>query len=75
MGFRAWTKMRATELGLSGWVRNLAAGDVEATLCGPADAVEAMLAACREGPYLAKVQSVEVIGPADPYSGPFTIRD
>lgn len=74
VGFRAWTAMRANDLGLSGWVRNLADGDVEATFCGPADAVEAMLASCREGPRLARVRAVEVIEPTEPCAGPFAIR-
>ena len=74
VGFRAWTERRAVALGLSGWVRNVWTGDVEAAFSGPADAVEAMLAACREGPPGARVERVEVLGPAEPVTGPFTIR-
>ena len=46
VSFRVWTERRANALGLSGWVRNLANGDVEAVFSGPAEAVDAMLAAC-----------------------------
>jgi acylphosphatase len=74
VAFRAWTERRANALGLSGWVCNLAGGDVEAVFSGPADAVEAMLSACREGPRGAVVERVEVLGRAEPLSGPFTIR-
>jgi len=74
VAYRAWMERRANALGLSGWVRNLWDGDVEAVFCGPADAVEAMLAACREGPRGAMVERVEVVGRAEPLSGPFTIR-
>lgn len=74
VNFRAWTERRASALGLSGWVRNLPDGDVEAVFSGPADAVDAMLAACREGPRLARVDEVEIVGPAEPVEGRFAIR-
>jgi acylphosphatase len=74
VAYRAWAERRATALGLSGWVRNLPDGDVEAVFSGTPDRVEAMLAACREGPRGARVETVEVVGRAEPVSGPFTIR-
>jgi acylphosphatase len=52
----------AIELGLAGWVRNRRDGSVEAVLQGPAEAVEAMLELCREGPPGATVARVELIG-------------
>jgi acylphosphatase len=45
---------------VAGWVRNLPDGTVEAVFEGEADAVEAMLAFCREGPRGARVDRVEV---------------
>jgi acylphosphatase len=45
---------------VSGWVRNLVDGRVEAVFEGPASAVERMLAWCREGPPRAIVTDVEV---------------
>lgn len=74
VGFRDWTQQKATQLGLSGWVRNLASGDVEALLSGPADAVDAMLAACRRGPQLARVHDVQIVESAQAVSGPFLVR-
>jgi acylphosphatase len=74
VSFRVWTERRANALGLSGWVRNLTSGDVEAVFSGPAEAVEAMLAACRNGPRLARVEKVEIVGEVEPASGPFSIR-
>ena len=74
VGFRAWTRGEAARLGLSGWVRNLPGGDVEAVFSGPDAAVDAMLALCREGPRYALVERVEETGPAEPTSGPFEIR-
>ena len=71
VGFRAWTEQRATALSLSGWVRNSESGDVEAVFSGPAEAVSAMLSACKEGPRYAKVHRVDLLGPAAPPVGPF----
>ena len=71
VGFRAWTEQRANALGLSGWVRNAENGDVEAVFSGSTDAVNAMLAACKEGPRHARVERVELLGPAAPPVGPF----
>jgi acylphosphatase len=74
VAFRAWTERRATALGLSGWVRNLPGGDVEAVFSGNPERVAAMLDACRDGPRLADVQNVAILGEVEPISGPFTIR-
>ena len=73
VGFRAWTEQRAHALGLLGWVKNCENGDVEAVFSGSAEAVSAMLAACKEGPRHAKVHRVELLGPAAPPMGGFTI--
>lgn len=57
--FRAWAREAATAKGLKGWVRNAADGSVEALFSGPADAIDAMLAVCRQGPPQARVDNVE----------------
>lgn len=73
VGFRAWTRGEAMRLGLSGWVRNLPGGDVEAVLSGVPDAVSAMLSLCRKGaPHSVVERMIET--PADPLTGPFEIR-
>jgi acylphosphatase len=59
-GFRAWTERQARARGLEGWVRNRRDGNVEAVFCGPAAAVEAMIASCHEGPAFARVTGVVV---------------
>jgi acylphosphatase len=74
VGYRAWTERRATALGLSGWVRNCENGDVEAVFSGLAAAVDAMVAACQEGPRGALVDQVKVLGPADAVTGRFEVR-
>ena len=59
--FRGWTVDTARALGVAGWVRNRADGSVEAQFEGPADAVEAMVARCRDGPPTARVDGVETL--------------
>jgi acylphosphatase len=59
VGFRAWTAHQAERRGLRGWVRNRRDGSVEALVIGEADAVEAMVEACRRGPSMAWVDGVE----------------
>ena len=60
VAFRAWTADMAQERGLSGWVRNRRDGSVEAFFAGTREAVEAMIAQCREGPPAARVTAVEI---------------
>jgi acylphosphatase len=74
VGYRDWTQRKAIGLGLSGWVRNLASGEVEALFSGSAEAVEAMLAACRRGPQLARVNDIEIAETTEAASGPFSVR-
>ncbi len=57
--FRDSCQQRARQRGVAGWVRNLADGSVEAIFEGEEDAVEAMVAWCREGPERARVDDVE----------------
>jgi Acylphosphatases len=58
--FRAHTKELADELGLTGWVRNLPDGRVEAVFEGEEDAVKRAIKWCKRGPPLASVEKVEV---------------
>lgn len=67
--FRSSTKEKAKKLGLTGWVRNLADGRVEALLEGGKDKVEEMILWCREGPEYAVVRNVEVL--SEEYTGEF----
>jgi len=60
VGYRAFVEEEATALGLDGWVRNRRDGTVEAVIAGPGEAVEAMIAACRKGPFSARVDGVDV---------------
>jgi acylphosphatase len=57
--FRAATRAEAGRLGLSGWVRNLPDGRVEAVFEGERDLLRQMLAWCHRGPPGARVDGVE----------------
>jgi acylphosphatase len=57
--YRAWTIEQATLRGLSGWVRNRHDGSVEALFSGSTAMVDDMVAACRNGPKMARVAAVE----------------
>lgn len=59
VGYRDWTVRAAQGLALAGWVRNLADGRVELWAEGPRAAIDALLAACRDGPPRAHVQRVD----------------
>jgi acylphosphatase len=59
VGYRAWVEQQANARKLQGWVRNRKDATVEALFAGPADAVSDMVAQCRSGPPLAKVDAVE----------------
>ena len=59
--YRASTRQKAEELGLTGWVKNTADGNVEAVFEGDESAVHEMIAWCRIGPPLAKVADVKII--------------
>ncbi|MCJ2082899.1 acylphosphatase [Methylobacterium sp. J-090] len=75
VGYRFWTKGEAERLGLSGHVRNRPDGTVAAAFSGEADAIAAMLAACRQGPPGARVTDVvERDGPA-PAAGFHILHD
>ena len=57
--FRDSCGREARSRGVDGWVRNRADGRVEAAFEGSPDAVEQMVAWCREGPPRARVDGVE----------------
>ena len=68
VGFRYSLQREAVRLGLAGWVRNRRDGTVEALACGPAPAVDALVAWAHRGPPSARVDRVEVA----PDEGHFT---
>lgn len=61
VGFRYLCAIEARRLGVSGWVRNLPDGSVEALLLGTGDATKSMLAWLRHGPSSARVDAMESV--------------
>ncbi|MCU0561533.1 MAG: acylphosphatase [Desulfobacterales bacterium] len=60
VGFRYDAQWAAQGIGVSGWVRNRRDGTVEAVIEGEKQRVERMLAWCRRGPALARVERVDL---------------
>lgn len=60
VGYRFTTVNRANQRGVTGWVRNLTDGRVEAIFEGDKEAVEEMVQWCHKGPSSAVVSDVEV---------------
>ncbi|OKH15334.1 acylphosphatase [Fischerella major NIES-592] len=60
VGYRFATVDTASQLGLSGWVRNLPDGRVEAVFEGVQEVVEEMIRWCHQGPPAATVKDVVV---------------
>jgi acylphosphatase len=58
--FRDHTRRWASSLNLTGWVRNLSDGRVEALAEGDKEDIEKLAARLQEGPPLAHVDNVEV---------------
>ncbi|RLF76542.1 acylphosphatase [Thermococci archaeon] len=57
--YRDFVQKNANRLGLTGWVKNLADGRVEAELEGDKEVIEKMLMLMRQGPAAARVDSLE----------------
>jgi len=74
VGYRAWMMRRASGFGLRGWVRNRADGSVEALVIGDDDSVAAIVEACREGPFGARVSDVAVSEAEDDGSSGFSAK-
>jgi acylphosphatase len=56
--YRAWTVEQARARGLTGWVRNLRDGSVEALFSGDGAQVDDMVRACTQGPPAARVADI-----------------
>ncbi|HOJ71062.1 MAG TPA: acylphosphatase [Syntrophorhabdaceae bacterium] len=68
--FRHFTSMKAKQLGLTGWVRNLRDGRVEMVCEGNEDAIKEMIAWSKKGPQGAFVEKTDVR--YEEYQGEFT---
>ncbi len=61
VNFRWNTQRQARRAGLTGWVRNLRDGRVEAVFEGTKPEVEKVVTWCESGPSAARVQNVNVV--------------
>ncbi len=60
VGFRYYTRGKAYQLGLNGWVKNLPDSRVEAVFEGEKTAVNKMVEWCYQGPRSAIVKNVNI---------------
>jgi acylphosphatase len=58
--FRAWMRDQASELGVTGWVRNCPDGRVDAHIEGEDAAVHQLIERLRRGPPAARVENVRL---------------
>ena len=71
VGFRDALRSEALRLGVTGWVRNLAGGGLEALAQGDPAAVAALVAWAHRGPPAARVERVECGPPAAEHARPY----
>lgn len=74
VGYRYFARDRALELGVTGWVRNLDDGTVEALACGTAAQLDAFSGYLHQGPRFGEVRGVEQREAALLQSNGFSIR-
>lgn len=60
VGYRYFVLKNAQKLHLTGWVKNLDDGQVEAVLQGSKENVKKMILLCKAGPFLSEVKYVAV---------------
>lgn len=60
VGFRAFVRRHASELGITGWVQNRPDGTVEVLAQGSKEQLEQLLTQCNKGPDTSWVDGVQV---------------
>lgn len=60
VGYRANTRHHARKLGLTGWVKNLQDGRVEALVQGPEEKLIQLIRLCEKGSYFSQVKNIVV---------------
>lgn len=73
--FRAWTQKTATEMMLTGWVRNRKDGSVEALITGPEETVQRFISMCYTGSDKSKVETISVHCGINEGLRDFTVRE
>lgn len=59
VGYRLFVKLKADQLGISGYAKNLPNGDVEVIAEGDSKALQALLKELYKGPFLARVDEIK----------------
>lgn len=59
--YRANTRDKAKQIGVTGWVKNMPDNTVEAVFEGEADKVDEMIEWCKTGPPSAEVEKIEIL--------------
>ncbi len=60
VGFRAWMKIQAKIIGVTGWVRNNEEGFVEAQIQGEEEKVKQIIELIKKGPPVSHIAGVEI---------------
>ena len=60
VAYRYYTRLRALELGVNGWVRNVPDGSVEGLFEGDGPDIKTLVEWCSSGPPAARVEHVDV---------------
>ena len=60
VGFRNFTQLNASQLGVTGYAKNLANGKVEVVAEGDKAQLDALVDLLRKGPRYARVDSIEI---------------
>ena len=58
--FRESTRIKAQQLGINGWVKNLNDGRVEAVFEGEDEKIKKIIKWARQGPIISRVDDVEI---------------
>jgi acylphosphatase len=74
VGYRAFIRKRATQLGVHGWVRNRPDGSVEVVARGPAEAIAHLRVIVARGPLGARVDTLIDEAPPTEIPTQFEIR-
>ncbi|MDH5485153.1 MAG: acylphosphatase [Gammaproteobacteria bacterium] len=72
--FRASTYDKARSLCLTGWVRNIPDGRVEAVACGDEEQLTLLEGWFNQGPPMSKVDTVDIVGETEIHVNSFEIR-
>jgi len=60
VGFRAWTKIQAKIIEVTGWVRNKDADSVEAQIQGEEEKVKQIIEIIKKGPPVSHISDVQI---------------